>query len=222
MAHEYDESHRLRQTATDTDDAISQRPEPPGLGSFSVVGVIAAATPTNDVQTVSIDGTPTGGTFTLAGKSPLTGLSFTTAAIAYNANAAAVQAALTALAGIGSGQVVGSGGPLPGTPVVLTFQGTWAQKPVGTLRADGTSLTGGTTPSAGTTHTTWGDGPFPTNPHTFFKVDLGTILGDESEGASGVITTTTTAYVFNLGSHLPTVGQSVRVTAVPYRLVMQV
>jgi hypothetical protein len=55
--------------------------------------------PTNEVQSLAISGTPTGGTFRLAFKS------VSTANIAYNATAAAVQAALEALSTIGSGNV---------------------------------------------------------------------------------------------------------------------
>src|SRR5215217_5547460 len=59
----------------------------------------------NEQQTVTITGTPTGGTFTL------TYAGATTAAIAYNAAAAAVTTALEALPNIGPGNVLTSGGP---------------------------------------------------------------------------------------------------------------
>src|SRR3954465_8763162 len=51
---------------------------------------------TNEVQTITVTGTPTGGTFTLTYSTQ------TTAAIAYNATAAAVQTALEALSNIAS------------------------------------------------------------------------------------------------------------------------
>ena len=51
----------------------------------------AGATGTAGVQTVTVNGTPTGGTFTL------TWNGYTTTAIAYNAAASAVQTALQAL-----------------------------------------------------------------------------------------------------------------------------
>lgn len=101
---------------------------------------------TAEVQTVSITGTPTGGTFTLtyAGQ--------TTAAIAYNANAAAVEAALVALSNVDTGDVSVGGGPGPGTPWTVTFAlslGNPAQ-----MTANGAGLTGGTTPAAAVTTTT--------------------------------------------------------------------
>src|SRR5689334_9864595 len=68
-----------------------------------------------EVQTITVTGTPTGGTFKLAA------LGQTTAAIAYNANAAAVQAALRALSRVGAVTVTGGAGP--GTPWVVTFTG---------------------------------------------------------------------------------------------------
>jgi hypothetical protein len=104
----------------------------------------------NDVQTVTITGTPTGGTFTLTFNAQ------TTAAIAYNANAAAVQAALVALPNIGAGQVVCTGGALPGTGVICTFGGTFGDAAQTLMTADGTLLTGGSSPAASVAHTTTG------------------------------------------------------------------
>jgi hypothetical protein len=75
---------------------------------------------TTEVQTLSETGGPTGGTFTLSF------LSIATSAIVYNATAAQVQTALVALPGIGTGGVVCSGGPLPGSNVTITFAGALA------------------------------------------------------------------------------------------------
>jgi hypothetical protein len=104
----------------------------------------------NEVQTVTITGTPTGGTFTLtyAGQ--------TTAAIAYNAAAAAVKAALVALSNIGSADVAVTGGPGPGTPWVVTFQGNLADTDVAQMTANSAGLTGGTSPAVAVTTTTPG------------------------------------------------------------------
>lgn len=104
----------------------------------------------NEQQTVTITGTPTGGTFTLEFDGEVT------AAIAYNANAAAVAAALEALPNIGDGNVSASGGALPGTPVVVTFQGDLAGEAQPLMTADGSGLTGGTTPDATVAQTTEG------------------------------------------------------------------
>jgi|SRR5581483_2327021 len=103
----------------------------------------------NDVQTITITGTPTGGTFTLAWNGQVT------APIAYNANAAAVQAALAALSNVGAGNVAVSGGALPGAAVVVTFQGLLGNSVQPVITANGAGLTGGT-PAINVVHTTPG------------------------------------------------------------------
>ena len=105
---------------------------------------------TNEVQSVAITGTPTGGTYTLtyAGQ--------TTAGIAWNAAASVVQAALRALSNIGAADVTCTGGPHPGTPVVVTFTGNLAGTDVAQMTGSGTLLTGGTTPAVVVTTTTPG------------------------------------------------------------------
>jgi hypothetical protein len=108
------------------------------------VVTFAPVTGQNDVQTVS-EGAATSGTF------KLTVLGQQTAGIAFGATAAAIQAALVALSTVGSGQVVCSGGPLPTTPVVCTFQGTLAKTVVPTMSVDNTALVGGNVSVAHTT-----------------------------------------------------------------------
>lgn len=90
----------------------------------------------NAIYTIAKTGTVTGGTFTLTkGALPTTG-------IAYDASAAVVQAALEALAAVGTGNVICTGGPLPATPVVVEFVGSFLQTAV-TMTLDTTSITGG-------------------------------------------------------------------------------
>lgn len=86
----------------------------------------------NRVQVVTITGTPTGGTFTLqvAGQ--------TTAPIAYNAAASAVQSAIRALSGVWSGATVTGSGPYTIT-LSASVGGAAAA-----ISADGSGLTGGT------------------------------------------------------------------------------
>ncbi|MFI5457958.1 MAG: beta strand repeat-containing protein, partial [Isosphaerales bacterium] len=109
--------------------------------SGNLVGVeIDGATST--VQTLSILGLPTGGTFTLTTSAPLP--VGTTAAIPYNADAGTVQDALGAI--IGAGNVVVTGGPLPSGSLTITFQGADAQIAIPTLFATN-SLTGEVSPS---------------------------------------------------------------------------
>lgn len=108
------------------------------------------ATGTNEVQTVTITGTPTGGTFTLSWSGQ------TTAGIAYNATAAAVKTALAALSNLEVTDINTAGGPFPGTPVTVTFTGSYAHTDVAQMTANSGSLTGGTTPTATPTTTTPG------------------------------------------------------------------
>lgn len=107
---------------------------------------------TNEVQTLTVGGTPTGGTFTLVYDGQAT------ATINHNANAAAVQAALEGLSNIEVGDVSCGGGALPGTPVTITFQGNLAGRNVSLITRGTNSLTGGTTPDASVALTTPGVG----------------------------------------------------------------
>jgi hypothetical protein len=104
---------------------------------------------TNEVQLVTVTGSPTGGTFTLsyAGQ--------TTAGIAYNASAAAVQSALTALSTIGSGNVGVTGSA--GGPYTVTFKGDLSGMDAAQLTASGASLTGGTSPAVNAATSTTGN-----------------------------------------------------------------
>lgn len=101
---------------------------------------------TNEVQTVTVTGSPTGGTFTLTYGGNTTG------AIAYNATAGDVQTALRALPN--TQDVTVTGGPGPGTAWVVTFGNG---KDVGQMSASG-SFTGGTTPAVAVATTTAGGG----------------------------------------------------------------
>lgn len=98
-----------------------------------------SAADVDEVQTVTITGGPTGGTFTLtyAGQ--------TTAAIAYNAAASAVQSALVALSNIAVGDVTVTGSA--GGPYTVAFGGALADQNVAAMTASGASLT----PSGGVT-----------------------------------------------------------------------
>lgn len=137
------------------DGSISERCYLDDITWFlSLAGFVGTATPggaagTNEVQTVTITGTPTGGTFTLTYDGQ------TTAPIAYNAASAAVQAALEALRNIGTGNVLVAGGPGPGTPYTVTFQGRLAGRNVNQMTATG-AFTGGAAPAVAVTTTTPG------------------------------------------------------------------
>jgi hypothetical protein len=103
---------------------------------------------TNAVQTLTTTGTPTGGTVPLTYDGRAT-------TVAFNAAAAAVQAALEALPNIGVGNVVCAGGPLP-TGITITFQGALQKRPVPTIVTGSTGLTGGGSPTGVIANTTPG------------------------------------------------------------------
>lgn len=106
----------------------------------------------DEVQTATITGTPTGGTFKLGYNGQVT------AAIAYNATGATVQAALRALSRLGSGVTVSGGA---GGPYIITFTGTkLGKKPQTLITLANNSLTGGTSPSVSIARTTAGDDRF--------------------------------------------------------------
>jgi hypothetical protein len=105
---------------------------------------------TDEVQTVTVTGTPTGGTYTLTFSGQ------TTAGIAFDAAAAAVQSALVALSNLAPGDVVCAGGPHPGTPVTVTFGGAYDGVDVPQMTASAAGLTGGTSPAVAVTTTTPG------------------------------------------------------------------
>lgn len=105
---------------------------------------------TAEVQTITITGAPTGGTFTLTFSGQ------TTAPVAFDATGAIVQGALNALSNLDGVIVTGAAGG----PYTVTFPaelGNAAQ-----LTADDSGLTGGTDPAVGVATTTPGVAPAPT------------------------------------------------------------
>lgn len=129
----------------------------PGAGAAregrSVAGAPVAGT--SEVQTLTIGGTPTGGTFKLKYKGQIT------APIAWSATNATlianIDAALEALSTIGTGNIATAAGSLTagiGT-ITLTFGGTLAKKAVPTITVVDNSLTG-TAPTLAIAETTPG------------------------------------------------------------------
>ena len=109
-------------------------------GNVTVTETTAGQGATNERHQIALLGTYTAGTFTITYN--FGSGNVTTSAIAYNASAATVQAALVALSGVGSGQVVVTGGPGPSSPWFVTFTGTLAGTAIAVGTIDGTSLTG--------------------------------------------------------------------------------
>lgn len=102
------------------------------------VGLRTTGAAQNEIQTATVSGSPTGGTFRLA----LDGVP--TAALAYNATGAVVQAALEALANVGTGNV---GVSLSGAVYTVTFQGDLANQDIPLLTLYANGLTGGSSPT---------------------------------------------------------------------------
>jgi len=143
-------------TASDSTTAMTLTHDTSGV-PFTVSGAgTNGISAQNEVQTLTITGTPTGGTFTLTYDGQ------TTSTIAYNADAATVDAALEALSNIGAGDVTCAGGALPGTPVTIQFTSALAQLNVALITADGSGLTGGSSPDAAVATTTPGSAGDPT------------------------------------------------------------
>lgn len=107
------------------------------LAYFLSAAAAPTGTPANEVQTLTVDAT--GGTFTIS--FDFEGLTGTTAAIAYNATAAVVQAGLEALRPIKSGNVLCAGTLAAG--MTITFQGNLAKANVPLLTTNPALLTGG-------------------------------------------------------------------------------
>lgn len=104
---------------------------------------------TSEVQTITVTGAPTGGTFTVSFRG------YTSAAIARNAPAATVQALLESMPSIGIGNVTCSGGPLGTAAVTCTFGGALAAANLPQMTTTA-SFTGGTSPAATVATTTNG------------------------------------------------------------------
>jgi len=151
---------------------------------------------TDEVQQVATSGTVSGGTF------PLTYDGQTATGIAWNATATDVETALIALSNIAPGDVDCAGGPLPGTPVTVTFQGNLAATNVPQMTTSSASLTGGgtiavttTTPGVAASNTftivpgfplVWDDeAGYYADPLT---TDVVRFLASNSSGASGTFT----------------------------------
>lgn len=113
------------------------------VGPFQAAG-------TDEIQLITPSGTWSGGTYTLTVKG------LTTAAIAYDANAATIQAALTAagLATVANGGPAVTGGPLSSGAVTITFNGFNGVDEV--LTTINTAAVTGTTPTAAVTTPTPG------------------------------------------------------------------
>ncbi|TWU41720.1 tandem-95 repeat protein [Novipirellula artificiosorum] len=113
----------------------------PPITLIPAPGFVAA----NEQQLVEIIGAPTGGGFTLEMNDPANGLVGTTALIAFDADAAAVQAALEAGIAALVGNVLVTGAGTTADPFAIEFIGTFAETNLRPFNFTN-SLTGGTSP----------------------------------------------------------------------------
>ncbi len=129
-----------------------------------------AGTPTGGttaVFTLTISGTPAGGTYRLGAGSKIT------SALAYNASNTDIQTALRALSTIGAGNVTVTGG---GTPFTITMAGDLVKTAFGPIFVANSSLTGGSSPLATVAETT------PGVTATQRSSPFGTLLVDSTTG----------------------------------------
>jgi hypothetical protein len=104
------------------------------------------------VQTITITGSPAGGTFDIT----YNGL---TVRSVYNVATSVLQTALQALPNIGTGNVLVTGSA--GTSYILTFASALLHVFINPITVDGSLLTGGTAPAATVAQTTLGSGAAP-------------------------------------------------------------
>ena len=106
-----------------------------------------------DIQTVSVSGSPTGGTFTLTGGP----LGSNTVAIPFNASPSQVAVAINKAIAVPAGPFIFCQGTvLPAGSVLVISAGTLSQQPQGVMTISDNSLTGGSTPTPSVAHTVVG------------------------------------------------------------------
>lgn len=119
-----------------------------GTGTTTMSNRKIARSTLDEKQTVTITGSPTGGTFTLTFGGQ------TTSGIAFNASAATVQTDLQALSSIGSGNATVSGSN--GGPWTVDFTGSLADTAQVLMTKNSSGLTGGTSPDVAIARTQTG------------------------------------------------------------------
>ena len=154
----------------------------------------------NEIQTLDLLNTPTGGTFTVTFDGQTTG------AIAYNANAATVEAALESLSNITVADLTTTGGVLPGTAITVEFGGTLAEANVAQMTINPSNLTGGpsiaiSTPTPGAAGTDEWHYIDPSGNSGVIRKEAHTLAGNASVSAGTFTLTgefgTTTALAYN-------------------------
>jgi subtilisin family serine protease len=99
-------------------------------GTTRLLGLLDTTAP----YTLTASGGPTAGAFTLSWIPPAgqtgAGVAQTTPSLPFNATVQQVRAAMESIAAISPGDLLATGGPLPGAPVVFSFAGKYLRKDV--------------------------------------------------------------------------------------------
>lgn len=118
----------------------------------TVLGQVTASA--NDVQTLTVTGAPTGGSFSLTIINPITGSVVTFNNVSMTATAATIQGLCDG--SFGAGNFTVGGGPLPGTAITFTGAKDFANQPIQPIVLSNVVFVGGTAPAASIAHTTTG------------------------------------------------------------------
>lgn len=153
------------------EDALTIDIKLPNSVTYAKGTVLGEIVGNDEVQTVTIGGSPTGGTFTVTFGGQ------TTTGVAYNATAATLQTALQALSSIGANNVTVTGSA--GGPYTLTFVNALGKQDVAQVTASAAGLTGGSPTITPATTTAGSAG----TAGTFKKADPASTDGSQSARA---------------------------------------
>lgn len=153
------------------EDALTIDVKLPNSVTYAKGTVLGEIVGNDEVQTLTIGGSPTGGTFTVTFGGQ------TTSGVAYNATAATLQTALQALSSIGANNVTVTGSA--GGPYTLTFVNALGKTDVAQITASAAGLTGGMPTITPATTTAGSAG----TAGTFKKVDSASTDGSQSARA---------------------------------------
>lgn len=117
--------------------------------TVAVAETVAGVDGVNEVQTLTVTGTPTGGDTVISFGGDSTG------DIPYDSTAADVELYLEALDSIPQGEATCAGGPWPGTAITVTFSGTLGKTNLA-MMTNVDSFTGGSSPTLTITESTPG------------------------------------------------------------------
>jgi hypothetical protein len=109
---------------------------------------------TNEIQTITVTGTPTGGTTIITVTDPDTAEAITVT-LPFDATSSSAQTLFDTA--IGTGNSLVTGGPFPGTALTVEFRGRYGHRDIALMTDNnGATLTGGTTPNSTEATTTPG------------------------------------------------------------------